>query len=147
MVKAIYFDMDGTFVDLYGVNGWLENLQAFKTRPYREAKPLLNMRKFGKVLNQLQKNGYHIGIISWGSKAKNPEYDAKVAKTKKAWLEKHLGSVQFDEINVVPYGTPKEKSVKFPFGILFDDEKPNRDNWAGTAYDVNKILEILETLN
>ena len=70
-----------------------------------------------------------------------------MTKTKKAWLEKHLGSVQFDEINVVPYGTPKEKSVKLPFGILFDDEKPNRDNWTGTAYDVNKILEILETLN
>ena len=146
MTKAIYFDMDGTFVDLYGVNGWLENLQAFKTRPYREAKPLLNMRTFGKVLNQLQKNGYHIGIISWTSKAKNAEYDAKVVKAKKAWLAKHLGSVHFDEIKVVPYGTPKQNSVDFPFGILFDDEKPNREKWSGTAYDVDNILEILKAL-
>ena len=146
MTKAIYFDMDGTFVDLYGVNGWLENLQAFKTRPYREAKPLLNMRTFGKVLNQLQKNGYHIGIISWTSKAKNAEYDAKVVKAKKAWLAKHLGSVHFDEIKVVPYGTPKQNSVDFPFGILFDDEKPNREKWSGTAYDVDNILEVLKAL-
>ena len=147
MTKAIYFDMDGTFVDLYGVDGWLDNLRAFQTRPYREAKPMLNMRKFGKVLNKLQKNGYHIGIISWCAKAKNSEYDAKVEKAKKDWLNRHLGSVHFDEIKVVPYGTPKQESVKFPFGILFDDEKPNREKWFGTAYDVDKILEILETLN
>ena len=68
-------------------------------------------------------------------------------KAKKDWLNQHLGSVHFDEIKVVPYGTPKQESVKFPFGILFDDEKPNREKWFGTAYDVDKILEILETLN
>ena len=147
MTKAIYFDLDGTVCDLYGVEGWLDDLQAFRTRPYREAKPLVNMRKLGKILNQLQKNGYHVGIISWGSKANNAEYDVKVAKVKKAWLAKHLGSVHFDEINVVPYGTPKEKVVQFPLGILFDDEKPNRENWVGTAYDVNAILETLEALN
>lgn len=147
MMKAIYFDMDGTIADLYSVDGWLKNLEAFQTRPYREAKPLVNMRKLGKVLNQLQRDGYHIGIISWCSKAHNAEYDEKVIAAKKAWLKKHLGTVHFDEIKVVAYGTPKQESVDFPLGILFDDEKPNRDNWKGTAYDVNKILDILEALN
>lgn len=147
MTKAIYFDMDGTIADLYGVHGWLENLQNFQTKPYREAKALLNMRKLARVLNSLQKNGYHIGVISWLSKAHDEAYDAKVTATKKAWLMKHLGSVRFDEIKIVPYGTPKQNSVDFPNGILFDDEKPNRDNWFGTAYDVNNIIEILEALN
>ena len=147
MTKAIYFDMDGTIADLYSVHGWLENLQNFQTKPYREAKALLNMRKLARVLNSLQKKGYHIGVISWLSKAHNNEYDAKVTATKRAWLVKHLGSVKFDEIKIVPYGTPKQDSVKFPFGILFDDEKPNRENWLGTAYDVNNIIEILEALN
>ena len=146
MTKAIYFDMDGTIADLYSVNGWLENLQNFQTRPYREAKSMLNMRKLARVLNRLQKNGYHIGVISWLSKAHNSAYDEKVTAVKKAWLIKHLGSVKFDEIKIVPYGTPKQNSVDFPAGILFDDEKPNRDNWIGTAYDVQNILETLEAL-
>ena len=55
MTKAIYFDMDGTITDLYSVHGWLENLQNFQTKPYREAKALLNMRKLARVLNRLQK--------------------------------------------------------------------------------------------
>lgn len=146
MYKAIYFDMDGTIADLYGVDGWLNNLQNFQTKPYREAKALVNMRKLGKVLNALQKEGYHVGIISWLSKAQNAEYDKRVTDVKKAWLAKHLGSVHFDEIKIVPYGTPKQNSVDYPAGILFDDEKPNRDNWLGSAYDVQNILEILEAL-
>jgi phosphoserine phosphatase len=28
MNKAIYFDMDGTIADLYGVSGWLADLEA-----------------------------------------------------------------------------------------------------------------------
>ena len=146
MTKAIYFDMDGTIANLYGVDNWLYNLEHFQTKPYREAKPLVNMRELARILNTLQKNGYHVGIISWLSKAHNAEYDAKVTATKKTWLNKHLGSVQFDEIKIVPYGTPKQESVDFPAGILFDDEKPNRDNWCGNAYDVENILEILQNL-
>ena len=58
MVKAIYFDMDGTIADLYGVDGWLENLIAEQTKPYRMAKSLIDMRKLGKVLNHLQSLGF-----------------------------------------------------------------------------------------
>ncbi len=146
MTKAIYFDMDGTIADLYGVEGWLKNLQNFETKPYREAKALVDMRKLSKVLNTLQANGYHIGIISWLSKANDTEYNKKVTTTKKAWLKKHLSSVNWNEIEIVPYGTPKQESVKYPQGILFDDEQPNRENWIGTAYDVSEILETLQAL-
>ena len=31
MYKAIYFDMDGTIADLYGVNGWLDYLVGEQT--------------------------------------------------------------------------------------------------------------------
>ena len=104
------------------------------------------MRELGRLLNQLQSYGYHIGVISWLSKAHNAEYDKRVTAAKTQWLAKHLGAVQFDEIKIVPYGTPKQNSVDFPAGILFDDEKPNRDNWNGKAYDVGNILEILGSL-
>ena len=146
MNKAIYFDMDGTIAGLYQVEGWLNNLINEQTRPYREAKSLVDMRKLGKVLNTLQDEGYHIGIVSWLSKNGSEEYNERVTTTKINWLKTHLGAVEFDEIKIVKYGTPKQEVVNFPEGILFDDEEPNRNNWKGTAFDVDNILEILANL-
>ena len=146
MTKAIYFDMDGTIADLYGVDGWLDYLIAEQTKPYREAKPLIDMRKLAKILNELQAQGWTIGIISWLSKSGSDTYGEKVAKTKEAWLKKHLGSVHFDEIKIAKYGTPKQFLADHAFGILFDDEKPNRDAWVGEAYDVHNILQVLTAI-
>ena len=147
MNKAIYFDMDGTIAGLYQVEGWLNNLINEQTRPYREAKSLVDMRKLGKVLNTLQAEGYHIGIVSWLSKNGSEEYNERVTTTKINWLKTHLGAVEFDEIKIVKYGTPKQEVVNFPDGILFDDEEPNRNNWKGMAFDVNDILGILANLD
>ena len=146
MTKAIYFDMDGTIADLYGVNGWLDSLVAEQTKPYREAKPLVDMRQLGKMLNKLQTQGWKIGIISWLAKSGSDEYGDRVAKTKEAWLKKHLGSVHFDEIKIAKYGTPKQFLADHAFGILFDDEQPNRDAWVGKSYDVQNILQILAAI-
>ena len=142
----ICFDMDGTIADLYGVNGWLENLIAEDVRPYREAKVLLNMNSLAKVLNKLQKEGHEIVVISWLSKCGSAEYDAKVTATKKAWLAKHLGSVKFDEINIVRYGVNKDSFRKSDSDILFDDEEQNREAWNGKAYNVDSILEVLKAI-
>lgn len=147
MYKAIYFDMDGTIADLYGVDGWLDYLCAEKTKPYRDAKPLVNMRKLARLLNQLQEQGWKIGVISWLAKSGSDEYGDRVAQTKEKWLKKHLGSVKFDEIKIAKYGTPKQFLADHAFGILFDDERQNRENWVGIAYDVNNILQVLEALN
>ena len=89
--------------------------------------------------------GYILTIISWTAKYGTDEYNARIEKAKKAWLRKHLKSVKFDEINIVPYGTPKELYATDK-DILFDDEKHNRENWNGKAYDVENILEILKNL-
>lgn len=146
MTKAIYFDMDGTIANLYGVENWLNHLQARQTKPYREAAAMVDMRKLGKVLNMLQNNGYVIGIVSWLCKNSTQEYDVKVRETKINWLKRHIGAVDWNEIHIVEYGTPKETVVDFPFGILFDDETRNRENWLGQAFDVHNILEVLEEL-
>ena len=142
----ICFDMDGTIANLYGVEGWLDNLIAEDVRPYREAETLLNMNTLARKLNKLQKMGNEIVIISWLSKCGSEEYNKAVTATKKAWLKKHLGSVKFDEMNIVKYGTPKQIFCQSKNDILFDDEKPNRDNWTGKAYDVQNILEVLGTI-
>ena len=142
-VKAINFDMDGTIANLYGVEGWLDYLTDRDETPYAIAKPLLNLSALARVLNRLQREGYELNIISWLAKYSDDVYDEKVINAKKKWLAKHMPSVKWDNINIVAYGTPKQNLGQ---GILFDDEKQNRDNWNGTAYDVNNIVEVLRNL-
>ena len=143
---TIWFDMDGTIADLYGVEGWLDMLIAKDALPYEIAKPLIRLNALARVLNRLQKQGYKIGIISWLAKNSTAEYDKAVAEAKEKWLKNHLASVVFDEINIVEYGTPKENFAKSENDILFDDEKRNRDTWTGKAFDVDSIIEILKGL-
>ena len=82
-------------------------------------------------------------MISWLAKNSNVEYDEKVTKAKTEWLNKHLASVKFDEINIVKYGIPKETVGK---GILFDDEEPNRNNWIGEAYNVENLIKQIRKI-
>lgn len=146
MSKAIYFDMDGTIANLYGVDGWLDMLIAKDETPYAIAKPMVRLSSLARILNRLQKNGYTIGVVSWLAKNSTHEYDVRVTEAKINWLHTHLKSVQFDEVHIVPYGTPKATVVDNPSGILFDDEEPNRKNWFGTAYDETSIIEILKAV-
>ena len=143
MNREINFDMDGTFVDLYGVENWLDYLMASDTTPYEVAKPLVNLSSLARLINRLQRNGYKVNIISWLAKTTDTEYNERVATAKLEWLAKHLPSVKWDKINIVTYGTPKQT---LGCGILFDDEEPNRNAWNGVAYDVNNIIEILKNL-
>lgn len=149
-MRTVYFDMDGTIANLYGVEGWLDDLINSRVRPYAEATPLVNLSALARQLHRLQNIGYKIGIVSWLSKNGSDEYNARVTETKIEWLTKHLPSVEWDEINIVAYGTPKSTVVSSS-GILFDDEKPNRTEWNiafddGMAFDVGNILEILRSL-
>jgi hypothetical protein len=143
----INFDLDGTLVDLYGVENWLSMLQNEDTTPYTVAKPLVDFSILARLLNKLLASGAEINIISWTSKGGSPEYNAAVAKAKRDYLKKHLPSVDFSNIYIVPYGTPKYTLAK---GILFDDEDKNRTDWRkrnGTySYDETDIINILKAL-
>lgn len=145
-MRTIYFDMDGTIADLYGVNGWLDYLIAKDSTPYEIAKPLVRLSLLARYLNELQRKGYRIGIISWLAKNSNADFDKAVTEAKMKWLKIHLASVQFDEINIVAYGTPKEMFSKSNTDILFDDETPNREKWNGEAFNEKMIFEILKAL-
>ena len=140
-MKNIYFDMDGTIANLYGVEGWLDDIRAERVRPYAEAKPMVNFSVLARVLNRLTRNGYSVNVISWTARGGSDEYNEAVAEVKRAWLAKHLPSVRFENVFIVPYGTPKQD---FGFGVLFDDEKPNRDKWNGKAYDEKNIIAVLK---
>lgn len=143
---TIYFDMDGTIADLYGVEDWLSKLRAYDTSPYAEATPLVRFSTLARLLNKLQRNGYRLGIITWGSKVATEEYDEAVAAVKLEWLQAHLPSVHWDEFHFTAYGIPKHETADDPAGILFDDNEGIRNAWTGTAYDVDNIIEILKGL-
>ena len=144
---TIYLDLDGTVADLYGVDGWLADLEAKRTRPYDEAKPMHNMSALARALNKAQRNGIQIGVISWLSKNATEDYNKAVTRAKRKWLKKHLKSVNFDEVHIVPYGTPKS-TVAENIGILFDDEERNRLEWnKGDAFPPEKIFEILKKIS
>ena len=146
MKQTIWWDMDGTIANLYAVENWLPMLRDYNPTPYAEAKVMHNMSILARYMNRAQKMGYRIGVISWLSKTSTAEYDTEVTTAKIEWLHKHLNSVQFDAINIVSYGTPKENFMETDDDILFDDEQRNRDNWRGNAYEPDKILEILKAL-
>ena len=142
--KWIYFDLDGTLAGLYDVPNWLSMLIASDPTPYKLAAPLVNMNILARKLNKLQRAGYKIGVISWLSKSSTPEYDKAVTAAKLWWLNKHLNSVNWDEIKIVAYGT--SKITECGGGILFDDEDKNRNEWGEGAYEPNEIFTILKVL-
>ena len=141
---TIYFDMDGTIANLYAVENWLPKLRNEDASPYTDAEPLVRLATLARLLNSIQKNGHKIGIVSWLAKNSTEEYDIKVTNAKLEWLNTHLKSVQFDEIHIVKYGTPKSTFSNDTNDILFDDEEPNRKEWKGKAFDVDNIIEILK---
>lgn len=144
-MPTIYFDMDGTLADLYGVENWLYYLRNGYTKPYREAKSLCDMHRLGRLLNALQDKGYNISIISCTSKGGSEDYNERVAQAKLAWLNHHLSAVEWDEIHFITYDTPKN-IFSHARDILFDDEERHREAWTGRAYDATEIFEVLACL-
>lgn len=143
---TIYFDMDGTIANLYGVDGWLDYLIKGDTTPYDVAEPMINFSVLARLIHKMQKIGFKFGIVSWLSKNGSDEYNKAVTESKKNWLKKHLPSVVWDEIKIVPYGTSKKKVVSDLNSFLFDDEERNRIEWGENSFDVQNILATLRTL-
>lgn len=146
MSTTIYFDMDGTIADLYNVPDWLARLRNEDATPFRVAAPLVNMSAFARLLHSLQKNDIKIGVITWTSMHSSLAFHEAVAKEKMFWLKKHLPSVSWDEIHIIPYGTPKISVAKEQgIAVLFDDNEEIRSNWPGFRFDETRILHILKT--
>lgn len=131
MDKAIWFDMDGTIADLYGVPEWLHKLRAEDTEPYDTASPMVDMYDLHNLLSSLKDSGFTIGVISWNSKTGSDDYMHAVRTAKRNWLkDKGLTDV-LDEIHVVKYGTPKHSvaAKSGRRGILIDDDENVRKAW------------------
>lgn len=146
-MKVLVFDMDGTLGDLYGVEGWLEDLRAERTRPYAEARPLVDMDELRNILVRLQHRGYRIVITSWLAKEASKAYDDAVRQVKLAWL--NLWRFPYDEIHLVKYGTTKANCTR-KYGkeqTLFDDNEKIRKGWhLGNAINASDMMDYLRGL-
>ena len=141
----IWFDMDGTIADLYGVENWLEMLIAHDETPYAIAKPIVNLSVLARLMNKVQRKGFEICIVSALAKDSTAEYDERVRNAKIKWLANHLKSVHFDEIRFVPYWYTKN-DVNTSADVLFDDEERHLEKWTGTAVHASKMIETLKAI-
>ena len=148
--RAVYFDMDGTIADLYGVEGWLDYLHAEDTTPYDNALPMVDTLMFNDLVMLLQSMGIRVGVISWAAKNSREGYKKAVANAKKAWIKKHVPAV--NEVHVVAYGSPKHRHANVKNDvILFDDDMRVRKSWDNEekgriSVDPSEIISFMADL-
>ena len=142
---TIYFDLDGTIVDLYGFNDWLTYLQNEQTTPYAEAGLLVDGEQFRNFLAAGKAAGVLFGVISWGAKNASKDYQKAIRRAKIDWLKKNNLLEYFDELHIIKYGTPKNRATKNRTGVLIDDEL---QRWnVEKLVDANNFYNILNVEN
>ena len=145
-LDAIYFDLDGTLVNLYGVKDWEDKLHSDNPTPYKFAAPLVDMAELNDLLELAVQMGVTIGVITWLAMDSNKDYDKLVRKAKKEWLEHYVPTVS--ECHMVKYGTPKHYvcNVK-ENAVLVDDNADVREKWTrGATIDATDSEQLLKQL-
>ena len=150
MEKVLVFDMDGTIANLYGVEGWLEDLRAENPRPYAVAEPMYDMDELNEVLNILIDMGWRIVVTTWLAKGSSKAYKEKVTKAKNEWLKRY--NFPCEKVHAVQYGTTKANCTRSlgGFQILVDDNEKVRNGWhLGDTINANeniieKLVDIIE---
>ena len=143
MTKILVFDMDGTIVNFYGVNGWLDYLKNEDTTPYEVAKPIYDMAILGNLINELKMNGWKIVVTTWLANGGSVDYNDRTRKAKIEWLAKY--GFEYDEIHLVKYGTTKANCTRKHGGyqILVDDNAKVRKGWTlGDTINANENILV-----
>ena len=149
-MRQVVIDMDGTFVDLYGVENWEEQLHNSDVTPYEVAEPLVDMEEMRELLERIRLLGGVVTIVSWSAMGGSKEYNKEVKKAKMEWCKKY--NLPFDNFHVVKYGTKKWYPLKDrECCVLLDDNAEVRaafeDNECNRfAIDATELIETLEEI-
>ena len=151
MSKKIYFDLDGTIYDLYGIENWLEKLQTEKENVFLEGKFLVNYNDFMDCIRFLLECGYTFGVITWLPMQASPEYEEQCRKEKLEWVREYLPFVS--EINITSYGMPKQNCIqkRAKTMILIADNIEVCKMWntptQRNSINVNEEFTVIDALN
>lgn len=149
-VRQVVIDMDGTFVDLYGVENWEEQLHNSDVTPYEIAEPLVDMDKMRELLEEIHDLGGTVTIVSWSAMNGSKEYNKEVKKAKIEWCKNY--NLPIDSFHVVKYGTKKWYPLKDrKDAVLFDDNENVRkqfedEEFNRIAYDAFDMFNVIETI-
>ena len=108
-INNVVFDMDGTFCDLYGVDNWLEKITSSDCSPFYEAQPLVDISTLQVVIERIKAKGGKAILNTWLPLDATKEFKREVRKAKRQWVKYH--ELQFDEIHIISYGTPKSRCI------------------------------------
>lgn len=129
-MKKIYFDMDGTVYDLYGMENWLEMLRNEEKGAFTLGNALVDMVALKEVCLRLIAKGYQIGIITWLPMGASLEYCEICTKEKRRWAENNMPYIS--EFYALEYGVPKQYAParRAAEMWLVDDNKEVREMWV-----------------
>ena len=125
MSKLVYFDMDGTISDLYGVSNIFNRLDSLDASVYYEAKPI---NKYIDMLKEFHNMGYKVIILSCLGMISEKQFDIDTINNKNKWLDEYVGDKYIDERIYLPYTKHKEQYIA-EYGILVDDDDKVLMNW------------------
>jgi histidinol phosphatase-like enzyme len=135
MNKVVYFDMDGTIADLYGVSNVFNRLDNLDASVYYEAKPI---NKYIDMLKEFHNMGYKVIILSCLGMISDKQFDKDTIYNKGIWLDKYVGKEYIDERIYIPNTKHKETYTNmYGNGILVDDDDRVLINWK---YDRIKAI-------
>lgn len=148
MTKKIYFDMDGTVYDLYGMKNWLEMLQNEENGAFTFGEPLVDTCELHNTCMCLIAKGYQIGIITWLPMGASAEYMEVCTKEKREWAKEFMPYIS--EFYAQEYGTPKQYAPikRAKEMILVDDNKEVRKMWETEKQrkTIDANLDIIKEL-
>lgn len=142
----LFFDMDGTLANFYGVPNWLECLMQEDATPYKVAERLAWTENLDRLLSLAQAQGHTVNILSWLSKSGSNEFMEEITLAKKEWLTINFPSVCWNSISCIAYGVRKADWKTQETDMLFDDELPNLEAWGNGAFHPSQMVKVLENL-
>lgn len=142
---TIYFDLDGTLADLYGVRDWLPMLQASDTTPYRVAATTTDVNVLVDCMRQLVRKGYKLGVITWLAMGGSKKYNDATRAAKVRWVRRHFGDL-ITEFHSCKYGINKRRFSTSDDDVLVDDNAEVRQMWQGITIDASNTAAMVSEL-